>query len=88
MTALKDVDTQKNGIVTVVLNCGPNRIYFEKLSFLTRAKYISDGIPHRVAALHYVYDDPMLYPLVAFSRFLLGARVRGRFLPHLVRKYT
>ena len=81
MSALKDIDTQKNGIVCVVLNCGPDRIYFEKLGFLTRAKHVSDGIPHRVAALHYVYDDKFLYPLVTFANFLLRSRVKGRFLP-------
>ena len=88
MSVLEDEDTQKNGAVLVLLNVGGNRYFFQDLNIVKFSQKFSLSMPHYLAALHYVYDDPMLYPLVTFSRFLLGTRVRGRFLPHLVRKYS
>ena len=82
-TVARDDDTQKNGIVTVVLNRGPNRVFFEKISYFTKFKQTLEGIPYRLASVHYVYDEPFLYPLVTFANFLLRSRVKGRFLPFL-----
>ena len=87
MTALQDEDTRKKGVVIVLLNVGSRRYFFDNLNIMKYSQRFSLSMPHYISALHYVYDDILLYPLVTFSRFLLGSRVRGRFLPHLVRKY-
>ena len=87
MSALQDEDTQRKGVVIVLMNVGQRRYFFDNLSIMKYSQRFSLSMPHYISALHYVYDDILLYPLVTFSRFLLGSRVRGRFLPHLVRKY-
>ena len=83
MVSLRDEETQKNGVVAILFNVGPNRIFFEESSFLMQAVKANRAIPWKVSGIHYVYDDHFLYPYVAFSRFMLPSKIRARFVPHL-----
>ena len=82
MTALQDEDTQRNGIVVIALNVGPNREYFEEVPFLMRDQKVARAFPCRLAGFHYVYDAKFLYPLVTFTRFLFGSYLRGKYMTH------
>jgi hypothetical protein len=83
MTALDDEETQKNGVVGIVLNVGPNRISFDHMLYLRESRNVSDAMPHRVTGFHYCYDDYFLVPLVTLTRFIIGDRVAmGRYRVH------
>ena len=79
---MHDVDAQKKGVVMVVLNVGPNKMAFEDISFMMKSKRTMDSLPFRTSAMHYCYDDMMLYPFITFVQFLLMSRIKGRFVQH------
>ena len=85
MAGLQDEYTQRNGIVVLLINMGPSRWFFEEVHLLQKAHQFTQAMPHHIAALHYVYDDVLFFPVVTFFRFLLGTRVKGRFITHLGR---
>ena len=79
---MHDVDAQKKGVVMVILNVGPNKMAFENISFMMKSKRTFDSLPFRTSAMHYCYDDMMLYPFITFVQFLLMSRIKGRFVHH------
>jgi hypothetical protein len=81
-TTLNDEDVSKKGIVVVALNVGSHRISYDKFPFIFKEQKTSKAIPHKVASLHYCFDDIALYPFLTILRFFLGSRARGRLRTH------
>jgi hypothetical protein len=82
MTALHDVDTQRNGLIPLVLILGPDAVRFEDLSMMREAHRIWSGVPAKLPGYHHCCDDHTLATLVAFIRFLVGKRIRQQVRCH------
>ena len=68
--------------VLIVLNVGKNRVYYEELPHMIKARHIFQAFPGRGEAFHYCYDDIVLYPFVTAVQFLIKSRIEGRFISH------
>ena len=82
MSALQDEDTQRNGLVVVVLSVGSCSDSTRLTPFLVRAQKVARTFPVRLAGFHYAYDSRLMYPFVTFTRFLFGSYLRGKFMAH------
>jgi hypothetical protein len=88
MTILQDEDTQRNGMVGINLNLGPDPIGFEDLAMMRVAHRALSGLPVKVPGLHFCYDDYSLLSLVAFIRCLPGKRMRQQIRSHFGTCFT
>lgn len=79
MFALKDVETQKKGIVAIPYNVGRGKSK-DRHAILRNAQLVS-ALPLRFTAVHYCYDDEKLLAIfyVAMYVFEKAARIRTRF---------
>jgi hypothetical protein len=79
MLALKDIDTQKNGVVAIPYNVGSGKTK-DRQAILKNAQLVTT-LPLRFTAVHYCYDDEKLRGLfyVAMYVFQKAARIRCRF---------
>ena len=79
MFALKDTDTQKNGVVAIAYNVGSGKTK-DRQAVFKNAQLVS-ALPLRFTGVHYCYDDEKLRGLfyVAMYIFQKAARVRCRF---------
>jgi len=79
MFALKDENTQKNGIVGIPYNIGSGKTN-DRQAILRAAQLVS-ALPLRFTAVHYCYDDETLRGIfyVAMYVFEKAARIRSRF---------
>jgi hypothetical protein len=79
MLALKDTDTQKNGVVAIPYNVGRGKTK-DRQAILKNAQLVT-ALPLRFTAVHYCYDDEKLRGLfyVAMYAFQKAARIRCRF---------
>ena len=82
MTALRDEETQKRGIVVVVYNVGPKRFIPGDFVMMQRFHAVREVLPQRIVGAHYCFDDDSIRPIVWAMRLLLPKRVRTRFRPH------
>jgi hypothetical protein len=81
MAALEDEETQKHGFIMVGCNMGPNRVVDRNAAFVvTKIRQI---IPMRVVAVHTLYDDfrlwPMLFVVMSLSKAYGRVRVRAHY---------
>jgi hypothetical protein len=81
MAALEDEETQKHGFIMVGCNMGPKRVVDRNAaSVVTKIRQI---IPMRVVAVHYLYDDfrmrPMLFVVMSLSKAYGRVRVRAHY---------
>lgn len=79
MFALKDVETQKRGIVAIPYNVGPSHTK-DRQAVWKNALLVS-VLPIRFTGVHYCYDDEKLRAVffVAMVVFEKAARIRSRF---------
>jgi hypothetical protein len=82
MTGLRDETTQKNGVIVIRINVAPHRVSLDQVPYIIQQHHISEAVPRKLVAMHYCYDVRMLTPLLTFTRFLFGSRLRGRFVTH------
>lgn len=80
MFALRDEDTQKNGIVAIVYNVGCDKSQSDRASVMANTELVS-SLPLRFTALHYCYDDEKQRALFFVAMFFLrrNERLRCRF---------
>jgi len=79
MHALKDEETQKNGIILIAYNVGRGKSTDRTAILKTGQTFFS--IPARMTGVHYCYDDEKLRPLFYIAMFAVqkAARLRARF---------
>lgn len=79
MLALKDIDTQKNGVVAIPYNVGSGKSK-DRQAILKNAQLVT-ALPMRFTAVHYCYDDEKLLGLFYVAMYVLqkAARIRCRF---------
>jgi hypothetical protein len=83
MTLLQDDDeTQRNGVVVVILNVSPHRISLADAAFMVQAQGMKEGLPYRIAGIHYCFDSMILYPFVTVTHYIFGRGARGRIRTH------
>jgi hypothetical protein len=82
MTVLQDEDTQRNGVVPINLNLGPDPIGFDDLAMMKESHRVLSGLPVKTPGLHFCYDGHSLVSLVAFVRCLLSKRMRQQVRSH------
>jgi hypothetical protein len=80
MAANEDEETQKKGMVAVLVNIGKNRV----VNFVPSGKLpaLTRSLPNRWAALHFCVDDIASSALVAITMLMVGSRARARFRKH------
>lgn len=79
MFAIRDADTQKNGIVTIAYNVGRGKTN-DRQAVFKNAQLIS-FLPVRLTGIHYCYDDEKLGGLFYVAMYVIqkAARLRCRF---------
>ena len=79
MTALRDEETQKNGVVWVMYNFQGIR---EDLDLLFEVYRIEKTLPPKIASGHYCYTDHMLRPYVSGIQLFSTENDRFRMRQH------
>ena len=80
MTALEDVETQKNGIVMVGYNMGAKRVVDRELAF--SIQFVMRMLPFRMVSIHYCYDDVRFRVMITLAMLMMGASRRVRMRAH------
>jgi len=80
MTALEDVETQKNGIIIVGYNMGMNRVVDRRAVFAIQS--MKRILPMRVVSIHYCYDDIRFRVMMTLAMLMMGATRRVRLRAH------
>jgi hypothetical protein len=79
MVAVEDESVQKDGVVALVYNVGPqpnvDRVGIWQGSKLLRS------LPIRCNSLHYCYDNDSLRPLISMGMIVVGEQIRARVRP-------
>jgi hypothetical protein len=78
---MKDEETQRNGVVGVLSNFGPCARQ-EPFAWARQFEQVRSGIPKKVVAIHYCYDNTSLEPFVKGIRLFLAKDARTRFRVH------
>lgn len=84
MTALKDEETQKKGMVMVHFNikAGWKQVFDTKLA--KKIMKLRHAIPIHVAGLHYCFDDPTMAKIIGLVYLsLMKKELRARSRLHL-----
>ena len=85
MSALEnDIDLQRKGIVHVAYDVGC-RISDHSQKFTDvamKSHYLRDGVPYRLVAFHYCYDDPAVRTTLSLLRSVSGTSFRLHFRDH------
>lgn len=79
--AAEDEESQKRGIVAIIINWGPRRGGFDPYA-AWKVPHLSTTLPLRINAVHYVYQSSMVVPIIATTMFMAGQFVRARFRQH------
>ena len=85
MVSLQDEDTQKYGVVDVVYNIGLAKHDAQFADVIAKAHMLRDGVPFRLSALHYCYDNPLLRSAMSLVQIMVGRDYRLRFRTHFGR---
>ena len=80
MSAMKDLETQKRGVVGIAYNVGPECVK-DRQAVWRNAK-ICSVLPMRFAAMHYCYDDPSVRMLLSLAMFVFERSIRFRCRTH------
>eukprot|EP00934_Nitzschia_sp_Nitz4_P006828 Nitzschia sp. Nitz4//scaffold44_size153857//136976//138509//NITZ4_002747-RA/size153857-augustus-gene-0.29-mRNA-1//-1//CDS//3329552235//6818//frame0 len=78
---LKDEDTQRLGFVVVMMNTGETACP-EDLRTCQVFGLVRSGLPRKMVALHYCFDNEALKPFVAGIQMALDVETRKHFRPH------
>lgn len=85
MLALEnDIELQRKGIVHVGYDIGC-RITDHDPKFtdvVMKSHYLKDGVPYRLVAFHYCYDDPAIRTTLSLLRSVSGTSFRLHFRDH------
>ena len=81
MAANQDEETQRKGQVLVIYSRGNDRKDKEGLAAMGMMNKMRSGLPERVGACHWVYENPEFKSEVQMCRLFCGERVRQRFRP-------
>jgi hypothetical protein len=82
MAEIEDEETQKKGMVAILVNIGKNRIVKFEKSCARQLSTLTGSLPCRWAALHFCFDDPASSVLGAIVMLMVESRVRARFREH------
>ena len=82
MVALQDENTQKYGIVDVLYNIGLAKHDAQYADVVAKAHMLRDGVPFRLCALHYCFDNPLLRGAMSLVQIMVGRDYRLRFRTH------
>jgi hypothetical protein len=88
MAASQDEETQKKGIVGVVVNMGENRRELLDLEAAKKVPALALAIPLRFACVHFCVDNSLAANALAVFAVLVGTRERVRFRTHLGKSKT
>jgi Na+/H+ antiporter NhaC len=81
MAAGEEEETQKKGMVAIIVNIGKNRaVNFAHSS--RRITAMTSWLPCRLSALHFCVDDTASSAVAAVAMLMLGSRVRARVRKH------
>ena len=86
--ALEDEETQKKGVVCVGYNIDRQQSSFDKdIAKLEAESFegnnrIFQYLYFRMTAIHIVYDEPKLRPIMGVAVYLIGQRIRARLRAH------
>ena len=81
MAATEDEETQKKGVVAVVVKIGKHLKY--SLESGRMAPSLSAGLPFRLASIHFCLDNYAAAISVALAAFLAGNHERLRSRSHM-----
>lgn len=88
-TVLDSVETQRNGIISIVYgvlvdSCIKDRTDFKfpQGRFLQSVGGGFSSVPVRVTAVHFLWNDVRLLPFLSLFRHALGRFINARFLIH------
>jgi hypothetical protein len=82
MAASEDEETQKKGMVAVVISDSRNRSL--NLETAMRVPALSEGLPTRWTGVHFCVDkNHVTSKVVSVFTVLAGSRMRGRFRKHV-----
>jgi hypothetical protein len=88
MAASQDEETQKKGIVGVVVNMGENRRGSLDLEAAKKVPVLASAIPVRFACVHFCVDNSLAANALAMFAVLVGSRERVRFRTHMGKSQT
>ena len=81
MTAIKDEDTQKKGIVGLVYNNDGDVRHEDRVCTWKNGRLLS-VLPVRFVAMHYCYEAAHYTSLLSLITTVFGAKTRTRLRPH------
>ena len=79
----KDIDLQRKGMVDILYNVGVTTQGKVFADMAAKAYLLRDGLPFRMAALHYCFDNKSLAPAMSLVQLIIGKEARARFRAHL-----
>ena len=83
----RDVETQKRGIVGVIYNIGISKHDSNFADLIAKAYMLRDGLPFRVSAIHYCYENRLLKTTMSLVQIMVGRDYRLRFRPHFGKSF-
>ena len=81
MAAYQDEETQRKGMVLIVYSKGNHKKDKEGLAGMGVMNQMRSGLPERLGAVHWVYENPESAREVQMCRLFCGERARMRFRP-------
>ena len=82
MVALEDEANQTGGFVCVMQTVGVEKHDSKYADLMANAHMLKDGIPFRLAALHYCFDNTFLRSAMSLLQMMVGRDNRLRFRAH------
>ena len=76
----KDEACQKQGLVGVVWNTGPNRV--NDVYSAWKVGSVCNFLPIRFVGFHYCYDNPLMASVIAMCMYVTGQETIVRFRAH------
>jgi hypothetical protein len=86
MTAIRDVATQKNGLVFIGYNMEKTCVVDRTAAWCV--SQMRKILPMRIIGMHYCYDDFRMRPMMAVAMLVMGGANRVRFRAHYGKNQT
>ena len=80
ITAAEDEETQKKGVVLVLMNAGPNKISDPYASW--QVSRVMPSLCVRFVGVHYCYDSVVISKMFSITMMMAGKESRLRFRTH------
>lgn len=82
MLALKDVETQKNGLIAIIYNVCDTWLNKFPANLFRQVTQLLKSIPLRQPAIHYCYSDPSFGALISLITNSIERNARARTKLH------